>query len=59
MSQQQQFQVGDRVETLIAPPHPAAFSGVVLAIGDVNGRVLIRDDDGITRVYTPGSLRPA
>jgi hypothetical protein len=43
---------------LIAAPHPAAFSGVVLVyVGDVNGRVLVQDDSGLQRVYTPESLR--
>jgi hypothetical protein len=51
------FQKGERVETLIAAPHPAAFSGVVLDVGDVNGRVLVQDDSGLQRVYTPESLR--
>jgi hypothetical protein len=50
--------VGCRVETLTAPPHPAAFSGIVLAIGEDNGRILVRGDGhGIERVYTPESLR--
>lgn len=53
--------VGDRVETIVAPPHPASFDGIVLAIGETNGRVLVRqtdgDDEGFERAYTPQSLR--
>jgi hypothetical protein len=57
MSASTTFQKGQRVETLIAPPHPAAFSGVVLDVGEVNGRVLVQDDSGLQRAYTPESLR--
>ena len=53
------FKIDDRVETKIAPPHPAAFTGIVVAIGEENGRILVRADNGIERVYTPQSLRVA
>lgn len=49
--------VGDHVETHVASPHPAAFAGIVLAIGEENGRILVEGEHGIRRVYTPKSLR--
>jgi hypothetical protein len=51
--------IGQRVETITAPPHPASFAGTVIGIGEVNGRILVRADDGVERVYTPESLRPS
>ena len=54
---EQTITIGSRVETHIAAPHPAAFSGTVLAIGEVNGRVLVESEDGVQRVYTSDSLR--
>ena len=56
------LKIDDRVETKIAPPHPAAFAGVIVAIGEENGRILVRGNGqwtGTDRVYTPQSLRPA
>jgi hypothetical protein len=49
--------VGSHVETHIAAPHPAAFAGIVLAIGGENGRILVQGWSGIERAYTPESLR--
>jgi hypothetical protein len=49
--------IGSHVETHIAPPHPAAFAGIVLAIGEQNGRILVKAENGIERAYTPDSLR--
>ena len=55
------FSIGQHVETLITPPHPAAFAGVVIDVGTAVGGasvVLVREPvHGIEQAFTPRSLR--
>jgi hypothetical protein len=56
------FADGARVETVIRPPHPAAFSGTVVNSGtasDGTHMTRVRDADNVTRIYTTKSLRLA
>ena len=54
------FAVGDHAETIIAAPHPAAYSGTITAVGELlDGTPMVRITDaaGVSRNYTAAAIK--